>query len=95
MACTTVVQDDADPQFVRQGCVSFLDGVAQRFRVSGVMHLSSPIVNKLRKEDLVTMVIDSLCCLNDLVELTTDFKLATKCMKNELTESHKSIIELQ
>ena len=39
--------------------------------------------------------MDSLSCLNDFVEMTTDFTCTTKCMKNELIESQQSIIKLQ
>ena len=95
MACTKAVHDVHDPQFVRRSCASFLDKVVQQFGVSRVGQLSSPILNKLQKDDLIDIVNNSLCYLNDLVELTTDFRLTTKSMKNELIESQQSIIKLQ
>ena len=95
MACTKAVHDVHDPQFVRRSCASFLDKVVQQFGVSRVGQLSSPILNKLKKDDLIDIVNNSLCYLNELVELTTDFRLTTKSMKNELIESQQSIIKLQ
>ena len=44
----------------------FLDIVLLQFGVSRVGQLSSPILNKLKKYDLIDMVNNSLCYLNDL-----------------------------
>ena len=80
---------------VQQHCVSFIDSTTAALGISRIGQISSPLLNKFKKNELVDLLIESLCFLSKLTDSTTDFKSGTSSMKTALIESQQQVISLQ
>ena len=89
------VQDMEDFVQVRQGCVEFLDSAVVELGIQHLEELSNPILNKLKKADLVEMLHNSINLLEELTACTSDYRNTSSNMKTQLIESQRSIIDLQ
>ena len=88
--------DPDEPGFVKQQCVSFLDSTMLDLEISRIDDISTGrVVSKLKKEDLARMLCSSLCYLNKLTCLNTDYTRSTHSVTVELLEAQKKIIDLQ
>ena len=89
------VQDIGDLGHVRHGCAEFLDSVVVQLGIKDLGDLSNPVLNKLKKANLVEMLHNSINLLEELTACTSDFRNTSSSMKTQLIESQRSIINLQ
>ena len=89
--------DIHDEEYValRKGCVSFLNSTCEVLDIPNMEELCLPVLNKLKKKDIVKILMDSLDMLSNMTDSITDSKTGTSSMKTELIESQKSVIKLQ
>ena len=90
-----MMSDVHDMQYLIQGCVKLVDDAIVQLGIQRMGQLSGPVLNKLKKDDLVKMLHSTLRYLNEFAALTTDFTNTSTSMKTQFIESQQKIIELQ
>lgn len=80
---------------MKKGIVEFLDETVEQLGISDMGDISKPVLKKQKKDDLISIVRNSLGYLNDFMAMITDFRGAPTSMKTQLLESQQTVISLQ
>ena len=80
---------------MKKGIVKFLDETVEQLGISGMGEISTHVLKKQKKDELISIVRNSLGYLNDFMAMITDFGVATTSMKTQLLESQQTVISLQ
>ena len=81
---------------LREDAVIVLNAAVEALGVRSVGQVSSNHLKSLKKDKMSELFHQSLSLLADIVsEITTDFEMATKSVKQQMFESQQTIIKLQ